>query len=133
MIPRPPRSTRADTLFPYPTVVGSPRTAAGWRIYGPAEMARAREIATLRGFGLSLARIALVLDGDPGALAQALTAHPAVLEQQIRRTAGTVETLRGLCAENADGHTPTIGPLARLGPQPWAAAPPLRPPRPRGR
>src|SRR3546814_2663021 len=78
-------SAKALRLYELHGLLAPPRTAAGWRIYGPAEMARAREIATLRGFGLSLARIARVLDGDPGALAQALTAHQAVLDEQIGR------------------------------------------------
>lgn len=115
-------SVKALRLYERRGLLAPPRSAAGWRIYGPADMARAREIVTLRGFGLSLARIARVLDGgDPGALAQALAAHQAALEQQIRQIAGTVETLRGLCAEIAAGHTPAIGTLAGLAQQPVAA------------
>lgn len=115
-------SAKALRLYERRGLLAPPRSAAGWRIYGPADMARAREIVTLRGFGLSLARIARVLDGDPGALAQALAAHQAVLEQQIRQIAGTVDILRDLCAEIAAGHTPAIGTLAGLVRQPGAAA-----------
>lgn len=51
------------------------RTAAGWRAYGPDEMARAVEIAALRALGLSLGQVARVLGGDAQGLEPALAAH----------------------------------------------------------
>ena len=60
----------------------SPRSApaAGWRAYGPEEMARAGEIVALRALGLSLAHSGTVFGGDPQGLEPALAAHQATLE-----------------------------------------------------
>ena len=65
-------STKALRLYEQRGLLVPARTAAGWRIYGPAEMARAGEIAALRALGLSLAQVARVLSGDPACLAPAL-------------------------------------------------------------
>ena len=54
-------------------------------------MARAAEVAALRGLGLGLAAIARVLGGDAGALEPALAAHQAALEARGRELAGTVQ------------------------------------------
>jgi DNA-binding transcriptional MerR regulator len=90
------------------------RTAAGWRAYGPDEIARAAEIVALRALGLSLTQVARVLGGDPQGLESALAAHQATLEARIRQLAGTMEKLRGLRADLAQGRTPAAGELARL-------------------
>ena len=60
------------------------RTAAGWRTYGPVEIARAGEIAALRALGLSLAQVARVLGGDAACLDAALAAHQTVLEGELQ-------------------------------------------------
>ena len=59
------------------------RTAAGWRAYGPAEMARAREIVALRGLGFSLAQIERALGGRADGLDAALAEHQGRLERQL--------------------------------------------------
>lgn len=41
------------------------RTGAGWRAYGPGEMACAAEVVALRALGFSLAQVARVLEGNP--------------------------------------------------------------------
>ena len=56
-------SVKALRLYEQHGLITPGRTAAGWRAYGPDEMARAAEIVTLRTLGLSLAQIARVL-GD---------------------------------------------------------------------
>jgi DNA-binding transcriptional MerR regulator len=90
------------------------RTAAGWRAYGPGEMARAAEIVTLRALGFSLAQIARVFGDDPRGLEPALAAHQATLEGRIHQLAGVVEKLCELRAGLAQGQSPTAGELARL-------------------
>ncbi len=42
-------STKALRLYEQRGLVAPVRTAAGWRVYGPAEMVRAAEIVALRG------------------------------------------------------------------------------------
>jgi DNA-binding transcriptional MerR regulator len=107
-------SAKALRLYEQRGLVVPVRTAAGWRIYGPAEMARAAEIAALRALGLSLAQVARALRGDPEYLELALAAHQAALEGQVHRLADTIEKVRGVRAGLAQGRAPTAGELVRL-------------------
>ncbi len=107
-------SAKALRLYEQRGLVKPIRTAAGWRTYGPSEMARAAEIAALRALGLSLAQVGRVLRGDQEDLEPALAAHQAALEDRIRQLADTVETVRGFRADLAQGKTPAVDELARL-------------------
>lgn len=107
-------STKALRLYEQRGLVAPQRTAVGWRAYGPGEMARAGQIVALRALGLSLVRIADVVNGDAQALEPALAAHQAALEQQGRRLAQAVEKVRELRAGLARGRTPDAEDLARL-------------------
>lgn len=107
-------SPKALRLYEQRGLIAPVRTAAGWRTYGPAEMARAAEIAALRALGLSLAQVARVLGGDAQELAPALAAHQARLETEARRIAETVEKVRSLRAGLAGGEPPRMQELARL-------------------
>ncbi|MGO4725871.1 MULTISPECIES: MerR family transcriptional regulator [unclassified Inquilinus] len=107
-------SAKALRLYEQRGMVAPIRTAAGWRAYGPGEMARAAEIAALRALGFSLAQVARVLGGDPQGLEPALAAHQSTLEGRIRDLAGAVETIRGLRVDLARGQAPAAGELARL-------------------
>ncbi|EUB96931.1 transcriptional regulator, MerR family [Rhizobium sp. CF080] len=112
-------SPKALRLYEQRGLIAPVRTAAGWRTYGPAEMARAAEIAALRALGLSLAQVARVLGGDAQELAPALAAHQARLETEARRIAETVEKVRSLRAGLAGGEPPQMHELTRLA---WPAA-----------
>lgn len=107
-------SAKALRLWEQRGLVAPVRTAAGWRAYGPAEMARAGEVAALRRLGLGLAEIARVQGGDAEALEPALAQHQATLEARGRDLAGTVARVRALRADLARGKTPETGELARL-------------------
>jgi DNA-binding transcriptional MerR regulator len=107
-------SAKALRLYEQRGLVAPGRTPAGWRAYGPDEMARAAEIVALRALGLSLAQIARVLGDDPQGLEPALAAHQATLEGRIRELAGAVERVRELRADLSQGKSPTTRELARL-------------------
>jgi len=107
-------SPKALRLCEQRGLVAPARTGAGWRAYGPGEMARAAEAVALRALGLSLAQIARVLEGDPAGLEAALTTHQTALEGQLRQLAGTVEKVRGLRAGLAQGQAPAAGELVCL-------------------
>jgi len=100
-------SIKALRLYEQRGLVRPARTAAGWRAYGPAQMARVGEVVALRALGLSLAQIARALDGDADGL------EPA-LEAEQRRIAAAVEEVRRLRNRLTSGHPPTIGELAGL-------------------
>jgi DNA-binding transcriptional MerR regulator len=107
-------STKALRLYERRGLVTPTRSAAGWRAYGPDQMARANEIAALRRLGLSLAQVAGVLGGDPQGLEPALAAHQATLEDRIRQLTGAIDRVRELRSDLAQGKAPAAGELARL-------------------
>jgi DNA-binding transcriptional MerR regulator len=107
-------SAKALRLYEQHGLITPGRTAAGWRAYGPDEMARAAEIVTLRALGLSLAQIARVLGDDPQDLGLALAAHQATLEARMRELAGAVEKVRDIRASLAKGKSPTAIELVQL-------------------
>jgi DNA-binding transcriptional MerR regulator len=107
-------SAKALRLYEQHGLITPRRTAAGWRAYGPGEMARAVEIVTLRALGLSLSQVARVLADDPQALEPALAAHQATLEGRIRQLIGTVEKVREMRAGLAQGKSPTASELMHL-------------------
>ena len=96
-------SAKALRLYEQRGLIAPRRTAAGWRVYGPDEIARAAEIVALRALGLSLAQVARVLGDDPRGLEPALAAHEAILEGRIRQLSGAVEKVRDLRAGLAQG------------------------------
>jgi DNA-binding transcriptional MerR regulator len=107
-------SAKALRLYEQRGLIAPIRTDAGWRAYGPKEMARAAEIAALRVLGLSLGQVERVLGGDPRGLEPALAAHQATLEGQMRQLADTADKVRGVRAALASGQAPTAGELTHL-------------------
>lgn len=105
-------STKALRIYEARGLVAPIRSAAGWRAYGPDQMARGREIAALRSLGLSLAQISRVLAGEATDLDLALSAHQAKLEGQMRCLAGTIDKIRSLRAVQPDGSV--IGELTQM-------------------
>lgn len=107
-------SAKALRLYEQRGLVSPSRTPAGWRAYGPDEMARAAEIIALRKLGLSLAQIARVLGDDPQGLEPAMAAHQATLESRIRQLEGAVGKVRELRASLSQGESPTASEPVRL-------------------
>ena len=94
-------STKALRIYEQRGLVSPIRTAAGWRVYGPGEMARAAEIATLRELGLSLGQVARVIGGSAGELEPPLAEHQALLESRIGQLVSEVEKVRSVRASLA--------------------------------
>jgi DNA-binding transcriptional MerR regulator len=107
-------SAKALRIYEQRGLIAPPRTDAGWRTYGPNEMARAAEIAALRELGLSLGQVARVLGGDAQDLEPALAAHQAILEGRLRSITAAVEKVRRLRADLASGQAPGPGELTQL-------------------
>ncbi len=107
-------SAKALRLYEQRGLVAPSRTAAGWRAYGPDQMARAAEVVALRALGLSLAQVAQALGGEREALQTALAAHQATLQDRIHELGKAVEKVRGLQAGLARGEAPASGEVARL-------------------
>lgn len=107
-------SAKALRLYEQRGLVMPARNAAGWRSYGPGEMTRGAEIVALRALGLSLAQVARVLAGDAGTLESALAAHQAALEGRAHQLTETIEKVRHLRADLAQGRAPTAEALTQL-------------------
>lgn len=86
-------SAKALRLYERRGLLAPRRSAAGWRIYGPAEMDRARKIVALRQLGMGLARITDVIAGSGDDLSTALAAHHADLAQQLDRMTETFQSV----------------------------------------
>ena len=112
-------SAKALRLYERHGLLATPRTAAGWRAYGPDEMARAEEIVALRKFGLSLAQVKRALTGDADSLDLALAAHQTGLERQLHQFAETVRTVRAARASLATGNATAVS-ITDLLPSPGA-------------
>src|SRR5450432_1007222 len=87
-------SAKALRLYEQRGLVTPMRTTAGWRVYGPGEMARLAEIVALRALGLSLGQVARVLGGDATVLDAALTVHQSVLEGRLHQLGDIMERVR---------------------------------------
>ena len=107
-------SAKALRLYEQRGPIAPVRTAAGWRAYGPDEMARVAEISALRELGLSLSQVARVLGGDSESLEPALAAHQAALESRVHQLVDAVEKVRRLRADLTGGRAPAASELARL-------------------
>jgi DNA-binding transcriptional MerR regulator len=107
-------SAKALRLYEQRGLIAPVRTAAGWRAYGPDEMARVVEIAALRELGLSLAQVARVLGGDSDSLGPALAAHQAALEGRVHQLVEAIDKVRRLRAGLTGGRAPAACELAPL-------------------
>lgn len=107
-------SAKALRLYEDRGLLTPGRTPAGWRAYGPTDLARAEEIASLRKLGLSLTQVASVLGGKTSGLEPALAAHQAALESHLTQLTGTIDQVRSLRRQLAAGTTPALSSLTRL-------------------
>jgi len=107
-------SAKALRLYEQRGLIAPLRTAAGWRAYGPDEMACAAEIVALRQLGLSLSQIGRVLRGNSDGLEPALAAHQAALEDRMHQMVDVVDKVRRLRGDLAGGRAPAVHELARL-------------------
>jgi len=107
-------STKALRLYEQRGMLVPSRTVAGWRAYGPDQIAQAAEIVGLRMLGLSLVQIERLLRGESKGLAPVLAEHQATLEGRIEALVRTVGKLRDIQADLVHGQSPTAGELAHL-------------------
>jgi DNA-binding transcriptional MerR regulator len=107
-------SAKALRLYEQRGLITPGRSPAGWRAYGPGEIARAAEIVALRALGFSLFQIEQVFCEDSRGLEPALAAHEATLEGRIRELLSAVERVRQLRAGLTQSRPPTAGELLRM-------------------
>jgi len=89
------------------------RTEAGWRTYGPDQVARLHQILALKRLGLPLARIAVILAGTD-ALAPVLELQERVLAREGAKLARALELVRAARAKLSNGQSLSVDDLATL-------------------
>jgi len=77
-------SLKALRLYERLGMLTPPRTEAGWRVYGPAEIERLHAILSLKQIGLPLARIAEMLKAGQTDLAALLSVQERMLQETTR-------------------------------------------------
>lgn len=78
-------SGKALRLYEANGLLRAERTPAGWRVYGPDQIARLHQVIALKSFGFPLSRIAELLSGGLPDLATFLELHEQVLRQDAQR------------------------------------------------
>jgi len=107
-------SAKALRLYEQRGLISPGRTAAGWRAYGPADMACAADIVELRALGLSLREVRRVFEGDPQTIDRTLATHTAALEDRIRQLGDTISKVSRMRADLGRGDVLHAKDLIRL-------------------
>jgi DNA-binding transcriptional MerR regulator len=107
-------TVRALRVYERHGLVRPGRTEAGWRVYGPEEMARLHQVIALKRLGLSLARIAHLLRGGAVGLDQVLALQEEALLLQKRATDRALDLVRRARARLARGESLPPDDLADL-------------------
>lgn len=98
-------SGKALRLYEAQGLLRAERTSAGWRVYGPQQIARLHQIIALKSFGFSLSRIAQLLSGGFPDLAAFLELHEQVLLKESKRLTQAIQLLSAARAKLAEhGH-----------------------------
>lgn len=90
------------------------RTQAGWRAYGPQEMARLHQVLALKRLGLPLARIADVIKGAPMDLDQLLALQEAALAERKQQVDHALTLVRRARLKLASGQALPTDDLIQL-------------------
>jgi DNA-binding transcriptional MerR regulator len=107
-------SVKALRVYERQGMVTPLRTAAGWRAYGPDQIARLHQILALKGLGLPLARIAELLAGKSVALDGLLALQEEALAAHRQRLDRALALLRTARAKLKAGDVLSIDDLTTL-------------------
>lgn len=106
-------SIKALRLYERRGLLKPQRSEAGWRTYGPDQVARLHQILTLKRLGLSLASIGQLL-ASAGTLDGVLALQDQALVQESRRIAKALALIRKARAKLKAGQALSIDDLATL-------------------
>ncbi|RYE54598.1 MAG: MerR family transcriptional regulator, partial [Hyphomicrobiales bacterium] len=117
-------SSKALRLYEERGFVRPIRDTAGWRHYGPEQMAVLQKVVALRSLGLSLAQIGAVLLGKSHDLDEALGEHQTRLEGNLAGMLEAIEQVRLWRNDLSAGRLPDLTVLAKTEtavslPLPW--------------
>ena len=107
-------SAKALRVYEREGLVAAGRSAAGWRVYGPAQAARLHQIMALRGLGLSLRQIKALLVDDQASLADVLALQRDSLAAQRGKLDAAIALLGVALLALEAGRDLTLDDLTRL-------------------
>jgi DNA-binding transcriptional MerR regulator len=107
-------SVRTLRVYERHGLISPQRTGKDWRLYGANELARLNEVLALKTLGLSLSRIADLLDGKSTDLGRTLAIQREALEGLCQRAQRGLAMIGTLQDKLADGATLTITDLTNL-------------------
>ncbi|MDE2135679.1 MAG: MerR family transcriptional regulator [Alphaproteobacteria bacterium] len=107
-------SAKALRLYEKRGLVKPLRNDAGWRAYGPTQIARLHQVLALKGFGLPLSRIAELLCGRLASLDALLELQEQTLARESGRVDHALSLVRAARAKLAKGDVLSIDDLATL-------------------
>jgi len=90
------------------------RTGSGWRVYGEKEIARLHQILSLKGLGLPLSKIAVLLSQRPVSLERLLEAQEQALSEEHGRVDRALGLVRKARAKLAAGNALSVDDLIQL-------------------
>jgi DNA-binding transcriptional MerR regulator len=105
---------RALRVYERYGLIAPRRSSKGWRLYGPAELARLDAIAALKGFGLTLAQIRETLTGKSPSLAHILGAQLEIWRSRKAATDKVVRQIEVAHAKLRDHERLSIDELSTL-------------------
>jgi DNA-binding transcriptional MerR regulator len=107
-------SVKALRLYESRGLVTPARSAAGWRAYGPAELARLHQVLALKRLGLPLARIVDLLSRRETTLKSVLAMQEKTLAHESARLAHALDLVRAALARLERGEALSIDDLTQL-------------------
>jgi DNA-binding transcriptional MerR regulator len=107
-------SVRALRLYERRDLVRPRRTGAGWRVYGPEEMARLHQVLALKSLGLPLRRIAELAQGRIGDLDAILALQERALSARRSEIDRALKALGDARGRIGSGRTLSLDDLVNL-------------------
>lgn len=107
-------SAKALRVYERAGLVVPDRTAANYRVYGPAHAERLHQVLALKRLGLPLARVGALLSGRLASLDAVLAVQEAVLRDQLAATRAALASVAAARARIAAGDPLSPDDLATL-------------------
>jgi DNA-binding transcriptional MerR regulator len=107
-------TVRALRLYERHRLITPLRTSAGWRAYGPDQIARLHQVLALKGLGLPLARIADLLDGRLKDLDAVLKLQEEALQGRQRQVEHALDLVAAARRRLAAGALLSLDDLTQL-------------------
>ena len=95
---------RALRVYERHGLVRPARTAAGWRVYGPAELSRLHQVTALKRVGLKLVQIEKLVRGNAASLDRLLALQEDELLHRKRQTDRALALVRKARKHIAEGN-----------------------------